>query len=46
MQIALGITFLVGGLLAVNWIIHLLFRPITQKDTEDDSAPTGPTEGP
>jgi len=42
MQIALGIAFLVGGLLAINWLIHLLFRPIPPRDADD--ATSGPDE--
>lgn len=37
MQIALGIVFLVGGLLAINWLIHLLFRPIPPKEADDEA---------
>ncbi len=40
MQIALGIVFFVGGLLAINWLIHLLFRPIPQRDADDDTERT------
>jgi hypothetical protein len=41
MQIALGIVFLVGGLLAINWLIHLLFRPIPPREPDDDTSGPG-----
>lgn len=45
MQIALGIVFLVGGLLVINWLIHLLFRPIPRKAPDDDADGSGAAEG-
>lgn len=44
MQIALGIVFLVGGLLAINWLIHLLFRPIPPRDADDETSGPGETD--
>ena len=44
MQIALGIVFLVGGLLAINWLSHLLFRPIPQREAEDDASEPDETD--